>query len=38
VATSINQTENLLFMTLLQLIIMIGAARCMHTIPIGLEA
>jgi Kef-type K+ transport system membrane component KefB len=33
VATSINQTENLLFMTLLQLIIMVGAARrSMHTV------
>lgn len=31
-ATSINQTENLLFMTLLQLIIMVGAARYMHTV------
>jgi Kef-type K+ transport system membrane component KefB len=30
--SSINQTENLLFMTLLQLIVMVGAARCMHTV------
>jgi Kef-type K+ transport system membrane component KefB len=30
--TSVNQTENLLFMTLLQLIIMVGAARYMHTV------
>jgi Kef-type K+ transport system membrane component KefB len=30
--TSINQTENLLFMTLLQLIVMVGAARYMHTV------
>src|SRR5580700_1644999 len=30
--SSINQTENLLFMTLLQLIVMVGAARCMHTL------
>src|ERR1700722_11164577 len=29
---SINQTENLLFITLLQLIVMVGAARCMHTV------
>jgi Kef-type K+ transport system membrane component KefB len=32
VATSISQAENLLFMTLLQLIIMVGAARFMHTV------
>jgi Kef-type K+ transport system membrane component KefB len=31
-ATSISQTENLLFMTLLQLIVMVGAARYMHTV------
>jgi Kef-type K+ transport system membrane component KefB len=30
--TSVNQTENLLFMTLLQLIVMVGAARSMHTV------
>jgi Kef-type K+ transport system membrane component KefB len=30
--SSINQTENLLFVTLLQLIVMIGAARYMHTV------
>jgi Kef-type K+ transport system membrane component KefB len=30
--TSINQTENLLFMTLLQLIVMVGAARYTHTV------
>src|ERR1700678_3325114 len=30
--TSINQTENLLFMTLLQLIVMVGAARYLHTV------
>src|SRR6202522_3279683 len=30
--TSINQTDNLLFLTLLQLIVMIGAARYMHTV------
>jgi Kef-type K+ transport system membrane component KefB len=30
--TSTNQTENLLFITLLQLIVMIGAARYMHTV------
>jgi Kef-type K+ transport system membrane component KefB len=30
--TSINQAENLLFMTLLQLIVMVGAARYMHTV------
>ena len=30
--TSINQTENLLFITLLQLIVMVGAARYMHTV------
>jgi Kef-type K+ transport system membrane component KefB len=30
--TSINQAENLLFVTLLQLIIMVGAARYMHTV------
>src|SRR5580658_2893972 len=30
--SSINQTENLLFMTLLQLIVMVGAARGMHTV------
>jgi Kef-type K+ transport system membrane component KefB len=29
---STNQSENLLFMTLLQLIVMIGAARSMHTV------
>jgi Kef-type K+ transport system membrane component KefB len=28
--TSVHQTETLLFMTLLQLIVMVGAARCMH--------
>jgi Kef-type K+ transport system membrane component KefB len=31
-ATSVNQNETLLFMTLLQLIVMVGAARCMHTV------
>jgi Kef-type K+ transport system membrane component KefB len=30
--TSINQTENLLFMILLQLIVMIGAARFLHSV------
>jgi Kef-type K+ transport system membrane component KefB len=30
--TSINETENLLFITLLQLIVMVGAARYMHTV------
>jgi len=30
--SSVNQTENLLFFTLLQLIVMVGAARCMHTV------
>ena len=30
--TSINQAENLLFMTLIQLIVMVGAARYMHTV------
>jgi Kef-type K+ transport system membrane component KefB len=30
--SSINQTENLLFFTLLQLIVMVGAARYMHTV------
>ncbi len=30
--TSINQTESLLFMTLLQLIVVVGAARYMHTV------
>jgi Kef-type K+ transport system membrane component KefB len=30
--SSVNQTENLLFITLLQLIVMIGAARCLHTL------
>jgi Kef-type K+ transport system membrane component KefB len=30
--SSINQTENLLFITLFQLIVMVGAARCMHTV------
>lgn len=30
--TSINQAENVLFMTLLQLIVMVGAARYMHTV------
>lgn len=29
---SIHQTENLLFITLLQLIVMVGAARYMHTV------
>ena len=29
---STNQSENLLFMTLLQLIVMVGAARGMHTV------
>jgi Kef-type K+ transport system membrane component KefB len=29
---STGQSENLLFLTLLQLIIMVGAARCMHTV------
>ena len=29
---STSQTENLLFITLLQLIVMIGAARYMHTV------
>ncbi len=28
---SVNQTENLLFVTLLQLIVMVGAARLLHT-------
>jgi len=30
--TSINETENLLFVTLLQLIVMVGAARYMHSV------
>jgi hypothetical protein len=30
--TSINEAENLLFITLLQLIVMVGAARYMHTV------
>lgn len=30
--TSTNQAENLLFITLLQLIVMVGAARYMHTV------
>jgi Kef-type K+ transport system membrane component KefB len=30
--TSVNATENLLFVTLLQLIVMVGAARYMHTV------
>jgi len=30
--TSMNQSETLLFMTLLQLIVMVGAARYMHTV------
>jgi Kef-type K+ transport system membrane component KefB len=30
--SSVNQTENLLFITLLQLIAMVGAARYMHTV------
>src|ERR1700734_3175970 len=30
--TSVNATENLLFITLLQLIVMVGAARYMHTV------
>jgi Kef-type K+ transport system membrane component KefB len=29
---SINQTESLLFVVLTQLIVMVGAARCMHTV------
>jgi Kef-type K+ transport system membrane component KefB len=29
---STGQSENLLFLTLLQLIVMVGAARCMHTV------
>jgi Kef-type K+ transport system membrane component KefB len=29
---SINQTESLLFIVLTQLIVMVGAARCMHTV------
>src|ERR1700676_2547880 len=29
---SVNAAENLLFMTLLQLIVMVGAARYMHTV------
>ncbi len=29
--TSVSQNETLLFLTLLQLIVMVGAARCMHT-------
>jgi Kef-type K+ transport system membrane component KefB len=32
VNTSINQAENLLFTTLLQLIVMVGAARYMHSV------
>jgi Kef-type K+ transport system membrane component KefB len=31
-STSISETESLLFMTLLQLIVMVGAARYMHTV------
>ena len=31
-STSINQAENLLFTTLLQLIVMVGAARYMHSV------
>jgi Kef-type K+ transport system membrane component KefB len=30
--SSVNQTENLLFFTLLQLIVMVGAARYLHTV------
>jgi Kef-type K+ transport system membrane component KefB len=30
--TSVNATENLLFLTLLQLIVMVGAARYMHSV------
>src|ERR1700678_1845114 len=30
--TSVNATENLLFITLLQLIVMIGAARFLHSV------
>jgi Kef-type K+ transport system membrane component KefB len=30
--TTVSQTENLLFLTLLQLIVMVGAARSMHTV------
>ena len=30
--TSVNQNENLLFLTLLQLIVMVGAARYLHTV------
>lgn len=30
--TSVSQNEHLLFMTLLQLIVMVGAARCLHTL------
>src|SRR6202790_2557395 len=30
--SSVNAAENLLFMTLLQLIVMVGAARYMHTV------
>jgi Kef-type K+ transport system membrane component KefB len=32
VNTSIHETESLLFITLLQLIVIVGAARCMHNV------
>lgn len=36
--SSVHASENLLFLTLLQLIVLIAAARAGYAIPVGVEA